>query len=89
MMRTIEITYQPGATDELGDPRPKTEEWACNNDGGGVFSRRRDGTWQQHVGTCDAPRFKTPAQLRAYIRRAFGVRGGRVTSTENWPKRRP
>lgn len=43
-------------------------EYACNQVREGVFSRRSDGTWQQHVGTSDTPRFKTPAALLRWCR---------------------
>ena len=47
------------------------QEWACDKYGYGVFSRRTDGTWQQHVGTGDAPRFKDSHVFSRYIHEHF------------------
>lgn len=51
-------------------------EWACegprdSKGGYGIFSRRRDGTWEQHTGTSQTPYFKTPAQLSAYVHKNY------------------
>lgn len=46
-------------------------EWACNKYFEGVFSRRKDGTWFQHIGTCDTPRFKSRNHLSRYIRKTL------------------
>jgi len=53
-------------TDICTDKITETE-WAVNDDGEGLFSRRRDGTWQQHVGTCDF-RAKSPAHLSRQLK---------------------
>jgi hypothetical protein len=42
--------------------RIKQVEYAVNNSGNGLFTRKNDGTWQQHRGTCDFGA-KTPADL--------------------------
>ena len=43
-------------------------EWACNREGEGLFSRRQDGTWQQHEGTGQTGRpFQTPQQFSRYV----------------------
>lgn len=42
----------------------------CSNETGrGVFSPRKDGTYTQHIGTCDTPKFKSKKQLGAWVRR--------------------
>lgn len=43
----------PGGSFPLRALTPDGTEWAVNRDHEGLFSRRADGTWQQHVGTCD------------------------------------
>lgn len=65
-------------------------EWACNRLGEGVFSRRADGTWQQHTGTGQTPTFRTATAFSRYVRKNFGV--GQVDgatmkrgSGRNWP----
>lgn len=68
-----------------GLPARGREEWACNHDGEGVFSRRTDGTWAQHEGTCDTPQFRTAVQFRAYLRRQGYVKGARTVHTSGWP----
>lgn len=66
-------------------------EWACNGEGRGIFSRRRDGTWQQHVGTCQAPTFSTPQALSRYVHSHFGGSDGerlpRMRENRGWPER--
>ena len=56
-------------------------EWACEGrrggwTGSGIFSRRRDGTWQQHMGTCDTPTFRTPGELSRYVHAKFSTDEG-------------
>jgi hypothetical protein len=74
--RTIELTN--------GD------EWACNRLGEGVFSRRSDGTWQQHTGTGQTPTFRTAAQFSRYVRAHYRAGNGddlpgmRRRSARNW-----
>jgi hypothetical protein len=86
-MRQIALKYNQGATNGYGkDISGTTEEWACNKEGEGAFSRREDGTWQQHAGTGQAGPFRTPAQLRAFIRAQYGVRGCRIIETIGWPE---
>jgi hypothetical protein len=48
-------------------------ELACNREFEGLFSRRADGTWQQHVGTGDAPRFRDPRHMITWARTHFDV----------------
>lgn len=57
-----------------------TQEWACNDEGEGIFTRHADG-WKQHLGTGQTPIFRTPAQLRRYIRKMFNVRDARIIET--------
>ena len=63
-------------------------EWACNRDGEGVFSRRPDGTWQQHAGTSQTPRFATAQALSRYVHATFrdgeGGKLPRMTASANW-----
>jgi hypothetical protein len=56
-MKTIELT--------------DGSEWACNREGEGIFSRRADGTWQQHTGTSQAGPFRSPAALSQRVRRDY------------------
>lgn len=44
------------------------QNWACNSAFRGIFSRKSDGTWLQHIGTCQTPRFKSPSEFSSYIR---------------------
>ena len=64
------------------------EEWSCNREGRGLFSRRRDGTWQQHQGTCDTPRFRTAQQLSRYVHKNITTMDGdplpRMIGHEGW-----
>lgn len=48
--------------------------YCANEAGRGVFSPRVDGTYIQHVGTCDTPRFRSGRQLGAWVRRHLEVR---------------
>jgi hypothetical protein len=63
-------------------------EWACNQNGEGVFSRRSDGTWQQHTGTGQTPAFAAPQTFSRYVhshyRNADGERLGRMVSSRGW-----
>ena len=49
------------------------ELYFSNKEGRGVFTRRRDGTWHQHIGTCQTPRFDSGRQLGAWVRRNFDL----------------
>ena len=82
-MRSIKVTYKVGAQDSMGSLRAAYEWWSCNHCGRGLFYLRHN-EWIQLIGTCDTPRFTSPKQLRAYIRRCFGVLGGRITETDGW-----
>lgn len=42
-----------------------------NRDGEGVFTRRADGSYQQHIGTSQTPGFRSATQLAAWLRRNF------------------
>lgn len=63
-------------------------EWACNREGEGIFSRRKDGTWQQHTGTGQTPVFRTPQQLSRYVHERYRDRDGerlaRMVSNSGW-----
>ena len=84
-MRTITIKYNPGATDEYGDDRGGlVEEWGTNSRTGGVFTRKRDGTWQQHLGTSQTPWFRDPAHLRRFIRSTYNVANARIVDHQGW-----
>jgi len=63
MMRRI--TLSDGT--EWGCETTKDRSGGHHAGGNGVFSRRRDGTWQQHTGTCQTPRFSSPEQFRRYL----------------------
>ena len=66
-------------------------EWACNRLGEGVFSRKGDGTWQQHTGTEQTPTFRTPAALSRYVRTNYRAGNGddlpgmKRGSARGWP----
>lgn len=67
-------------------------KYAANEQREGVFYRRPDGTWSQMAGTGDTPKFKTPSQLRSYIRKHFcegDMDGGKLPHlnlySSNWP----
>jgi hypothetical protein len=64
-------------------------EWACEN-GCGVFSRRRDGTWQQLTGTGQTRRFKTPQEFSRYVHGNYRDGDGRplprMTHDYNWDR---
>lgn len=47
-------------------------EWACNRDGEGVFSRKADGSWQQHTGTGQAGPFGTARAFSAHVHANYG-----------------
>lgn len=56
-------------------------EWGCEGMRGsgvahGVFSRRADGTWQQHTGTGQTPAFRTPQQFSRYVHERYGTSAG-------------
>lgn len=51
-------------------------EWACNREREGIFSRRPDGTWQQHTGTGQTPRFRDASHMSRYLHQAFRSRTG-------------
>jgi len=56
-------------------------EWGCEgrrdgSTGSGIFSRKADGTWQQHRGAGDTPAFSSPAELSRYIHAKLSERDG-------------
>lgn len=62
-------------------------EWACNAEGFGLFSRRTDGSWQQHLGTSQTPVFSSAAALSRYVHRLGRERGEtlpRMISSFGW-----
>jgi hypothetical protein len=67
-------------------------DWACEgrrggSTGSGIFSRKADGTWQQHRGTGDTPVFHSPAGLSRYIHARHSERdGGKLPRmiSHNW-----
>lgn len=52
--------------------------------GYGIFARPQgsDRPWQQWTGTCQTPRFTTPAQLRRYLRTHYDIRGCRMIAAQ-------
>lgn len=50
------------------------KQYCSNETGRGVFSVRPDGTYCQHVGTGQTPRFTSPRQLGAWVRRNLEVK---------------
>ena len=84
-MKRIVIKYNPGSFDCYEDDISGTEEeWACNDSGCGIFSRRSDGSWLQHTGTCQAGPFRSPAELRRHLRRVYEIRNARVVEVYGW-----
>lgn len=51
----------------------KGREYCSNEVCKGVFSPRKDGTYTQHIGTCDTPQFKSPKQLGAWVRKHLDI----------------
>lgn len=83
-MKTITIQYRSSATNHAGqDIGGSIQEWGTERDGG-VFSRKRDGSWQQHTGTAQTPTFRSPAQFRDYLRSHFEIRDARITGQDGW-----
>lgn len=83
MMKSIVIQYKPG-TEDLYGKRLTVQEWACNKYGEGIFFRKDDGTWQQYTGTGQTPVFRTPEELRRYLRTHYEVRSARIIETMGW-----
>lgn len=79
-MRKIWVQYTRGAYDHVG----VVDEWATNDRDGGVFTRRADGTWQQHKGNGQTPVFSGPAHFRRYLRAHFDVKHARIIDTAGW-----
>jgi hypothetical protein len=55
---------------------PRTGQFAgqevfTDNDGRGIFTSRADGTYQQHTGTSQTPKFKTAKQMAEWIKRHY------------------
>ncbi len=63
MFRSIELSDGSEWACETG----KAREGGHHAGGRGVFSRRFDGTWQQHVGTGQTPLFKSAAHFRRWL----------------------
>lgn len=64
------------------------QEWACNQEGEGVFSRRADGTWKQRTGTGQTPHFQTAQKFSRYIHANYEPNGERLPRMVNsawWP----
>lgn len=63
-------------------------EWACNRERQGVFSRRADGSWQQHTGTGQTPRFRDARHLSRWVHERFrdnmGERQPRMVGSRGW-----
>ena len=55
------------------ETRVKGKLFCSNETGRGVFSPKADGTYAQHVGTCDTPKFRSAKQLGAWVRRNLEV----------------
>lgn len=57
-------------------------------EGNGLFSRRSDGTWQQHVGTGDTPTFTSPQSFSRWLHKRYRERDGaalaRMVNARNW-----
>lgn len=84
-MRRITIRYNHGALNCYGaDVSGREAEWACNSHGEGIFSRRKDGTWQQHISTSEAGPFCSPADLRRYLRKSHEIRDARIVDSAGW-----
>lgn len=47
-------------------------EMATNEHDGGVFSRRKDGTWSQWAGNGQTPTFRDGLHFMRWVRRHFG-----------------
>lgn len=64
------------------------EQWACNGNGEGVFSRKADGTWQQYTGTGQTPTFTHAQQFSRYVHANYRDRDGnplpRMTAGAGW-----
>lgn len=44
---------------------------STNQEQEGIFTRRADGTWLQHTGTGQTPKFKSAAHLASWLRRHY------------------
>lgn len=53
--------------------RVRGRVYYTNEIGCGIFTERRDGTDQQHIGTLQTPRFRNAKALGAWIRRHLEV----------------
>jgi hypothetical protein len=54
-------------------------EFGTNHHTGGIFCRRRDGTWSQWAGTAQTPWFKDGLHMRRYLGRHYdGFQGLRI-----------
>jgi hypothetical protein len=65
------------------------DEFACDNEGYGVFKRSPDGSWSQWTGTGQTPKFRNPSALSRYIRRTFEeaaeeLKGQRIVESAGW-----
>lgn len=63
-------------------------EFACNKESEGLFTRKKDGTWQQLQGTSQTPRFRDAQHLSRYVHEAYreqnGERLARMTANSGW-----
>ena len=59
-------------------------EYGTNERSGGVFCRRRDGSWGQMAGNGQTPTFRDAKHFRGYLRRRHGVTGRSQTSLGAW-----
>jgi hypothetical protein len=64
------------------------QEWACNREGRGIFYRLSGGTWQQHTGTSQTPRFRSARSLSRYVHENYRDNMGealpRMTKALGW-----
>lgn len=60
-------------------------EMGTNDRDGGVFSRRRDGTWQQWTGTEQTPVFRTSRHFKVWLTSHYdGFTGTRIIEKCGW-----
>jgi len=89
-MRTIVLRYPNGARTERGDPIAGARlTYGCDDAGRGLYRRARDGRWIAYLAPEETPAFGSPRALRAFVRRALGVRQARLVSSSGWPVEGP
>jgi len=89
-MRTILLRYPRDARTDRGETLAGARlTYGCDDAGRGLYRRARDGRWIAYLAPEATPAFGSPRALRAFVRRALGVRQARLVSSSGWPDEGP